>query len=379
MSKWSFFFLLIPIFGVGIFAVADQHGWGLPENISTMGKDIDFLYYVILFVTGLTFIGTQLVLFGVLFKFGRPETRPQAQYSHGSRFLEIVWTVIPAIILLIIALIQMPAWIKMKFPEAQPNIDPIARVIGRQFEWRIIYPGPDGKLDTMDDIHVANELHVPMGRRVLVEIRSMDVLHSFFLPHARVKNDLVPGLAIPVWFDANKSSREWLDEHANLDALDFRDMTTFLETLKAGKTPMAAWLRDRLTPETRKELESYDFKNYQADSAITNSVLKDINAQMDSLELYSEERVPNSQLSEESRDHLFGPPGAVKRRMLNRQLLHDAFPQDIYENRHHFELACAELCGWGHYKMRGRLVVHESQDEMNAWLARTHAKEEATR
>ena len=58
MTKWSFFFLLVPIFGVGSFAVAPMFGWWLPENISTFGAEIDLLYYVILGITGVTFIGT---------------------------------------------------------------------------------------------------------------------------------------------------------------------------------------------------------------------------------------------------------------------------------------------------------------------------------
>src|SRR5205085_1750534 len=69
-----------------------------------------------------------------------------------------------------------------------------------QFEWRLRYPGEDGIIGTKDDVLDVNELHVPLGEETLVALKSMDVLHSFFLPNMRVKQDAVPGMKIPVWF-----------------------------------------------------------------------------------------------------------------------------------------------------------------------------------
>ena len=74
----------------------------------------------------------------------------------------------------------------------------------RQFEWRFRYPGEDGILGTKDDLFDVNELHVPVGEETLVSLKSMDVLHSFYLPNLRVKQDAVPGMKIPVWFRAMK-------------------------------------------------------------------------------------------------------------------------------------------------------------------------------
>jgi cytochrome c oxidase subunit 2 len=82
---------------------------------------------------------------------------------------------------------------------------PLARVTGRQFEWRIAYAGEDQKLGTQDDVHTVNDLHVPVNEEVVLQIESQDVLHSFFLPHMRVKQDLVPGMKQFVWFQANKT------------------------------------------------------------------------------------------------------------------------------------------------------------------------------
>ena len=66
------------------------------------------------------------------------------------------------------------------------------------------YPGKDGKLGTPDDIYHVNDLHVPVGEEILVSLKSQDVLHDFFLPNLRIKQDAVPGMAIPVWFKATE-------------------------------------------------------------------------------------------------------------------------------------------------------------------------------
>jgi cytochrome c oxidase subunit 2 len=79
---------------------------------------------------------------------------------------------------------------------------PHAQVMGRQFEWRITYPGKDGIIGTPDDLFDVNTLHVPMDEPVVLRIQSEDVLHSFFLPNLRVKQDVVPGMKQHVWFKA---------------------------------------------------------------------------------------------------------------------------------------------------------------------------------
>src|SRR5690606_35307524 len=118
---------------------------------------------------------------------------------------EVIWTILPAATLLFIAIYQMDAWAasKMRMPEIPPTVE----VTGRQFEWRMRYPGPDGIIGTADDLHAVNDLHLPAGEEVLVIIKSQDVLHSFFLPNMRVKQDVVPGMKQAVWFKANESGQ----------------------------------------------------------------------------------------------------------------------------------------------------------------------------
>ena len=77
---------------------------------------------------------------------------------------------------------------------------PIAEVTGRQFEWRVRYAGQDGIIGTADDLYTVNDLTLPEGEVAVLAIKSQDVLHNFFLPHVRVKNDVVPGMKQHVWF-----------------------------------------------------------------------------------------------------------------------------------------------------------------------------------
>ena len=133
-----------------------------------------------------------------------PTDNPKpAKFSHGSHTLEVVWTILPAATLLFIAIYQMNAWAesKMRVPnEDDPNVV-VMEVRARQFEWRVRYPGiHGGKLGQPGELFTVNDIHVPVNKMVLVHLKSEDVLHSFFLPNMRVKQDAVPGMNIPVWF-----------------------------------------------------------------------------------------------------------------------------------------------------------------------------------
>ena len=266
---WSLLFLLVPVLGTAIMVCALMSGtaplldhW-LPEDVSAYnGAITDQLFYFILWLTGAIFIATGIVLFVFMWKYDSTNNNEPVKFIHGNHTLEVIWSILPAAVLLFIAIFQMDAWAdtKMRYPmlagpdgklktEDDVPRPPHALVTARQFEWRIQYPGKDGILETADDVFTVNDLHVPVGEPIVVQIESQDVLHSFFLPNLRIKQDIVPGMRQFVWF----------------------------KTVKEGT----------------------------------------------------------------------------------------------------FDIVCAELCGWGHYKMKGRLII-ESPAEYRQWLVDTLLEQERT-
>jgi len=169
---------------------------------SSSGRDIDHLFDIVLGITGIVFVGTQIALVWAAWRFAARGGRT-AQYFHGSQRLEVVWTIIPSAILVFIALYQMGTWAQIKFRSSLPKVQPLAEITARQFQWMIRYPGPDGRLGTVDDLHTVNDLRFVKGAPTVIHLKSQDVLHSLFLPQLRIKQDAVPGLTIPVWFDAD--------------------------------------------------------------------------------------------------------------------------------------------------------------------------------
>jgi cytochrome c oxidase subunit 2 len=244
---WSLLFLLVPIFGVLVFWVSGDYGMDLPRDVSEHGHQIDHLYYFCLLLTGAVFVVTEAVLFWFLWKYDGGVNRQPVQFTHGSHNLEVVWTILPAATLLFIAIYQMNAWADVKM--RKPDIPPTVEVTARQFEWRLRYPGEDGVIGTPDDIHHVNDLHIPVDTDVMVHLKSMDVLHSFFLPNLRIKQDAVPGHVIPVWFRA-------------------KDTGTF--DLVCAE--LCGWghykMKGRLTVQSKQDYEDWLRQMYQAQEAL---------------------------------------------------------------------------------------------------------------
>ena len=176
----------------------------LPETVSTYGPDIDRLFYVIYYVTGATFFIVQFTLLAFLILYRHRDDR-RAEYTHGNTSLEIAWTIAPAILLVILAFVSRSVWASIK--QRVPPSDMQVQVTAKQFNWEIAYPGPDGKLGTADDVTMDNDLHVPVGKTIRIQLKSRDVIHSFFIPQARFKQDAVPGHDIPAWFKITKPGK----------------------------------------------------------------------------------------------------------------------------------------------------------------------------
>jgi cytochrome c oxidase subunit 2 len=176
----------------------------LPEDVSPYGAGIDGLFRLIYYITATAFLIVTVLMVAFLVLYRYREGR-RATYTHGNTTLEIVWTLIPAAVFIWLGLASKSKWEMLKM--TIPTTDTVIRVTAKQFNWEILYPGPDGKFDTADDKQVDNEIHVPVGKPVHVILKSKDVIHSFFLPNLRFKQDAVPGRDIQSWFQANKPGR----------------------------------------------------------------------------------------------------------------------------------------------------------------------------
>ncbi len=172
-----------------------------PHDISTFGPSIDWIFLLIFWITMVTWVLVTVTLVVFLVKY---RTRPgrKAEYIEGNSTLEITWTSITTVILVALALLSRSTWAYVK--EQGPPGDFFYKVTAKQFNWEITYPGPDGKLGTKDDITVENEFHVPVNKVIRIGLESKDVIHSFFVPNMRLKQDAVPGRTIEVWFQVTE-------------------------------------------------------------------------------------------------------------------------------------------------------------------------------
>ena len=197
-------FLLVPVLGVATFVVAPYYHHWFPRDVSEHGRVIDQLFMFILWLTGIIFVATEGALVYFSWKYDARTNREKVKFSHGSHSLEVVWTILPSVTLLFIAIYQMNAWADAKM--RKPDVPVTAEITGRQFNWDVRYPGTDGELHTPDDvIRVDGDVHFPVDEEILLIIKSADVLHSFFLPNLRMKQDVVPGMEQNMWFKAKES------------------------------------------------------------------------------------------------------------------------------------------------------------------------------
>jgi cytochrome c oxidase subunit II len=197
--------------------------WWFPVGASAAAASIDHYFMVTLVLMGIVFVAAQGALGYLAWKYRDQGRSSVARYSHGNNRLEIAWTLLTFILFVGLNLASSSIWASERFRPAQPGALRV-EVTGMQFEWYFRYPGPDGKfgatkpelidpssggegavgLDPADpaskDDVVTGTMYVPVGREVEVILRAHDVIHSFFVPAMRFKQDAVPGLAIQMHF-----------------------------------------------------------------------------------------------------------------------------------------------------------------------------------
>jgi cytochrome c oxidase subunit 2 len=197
--------------------------WWLPTGASAAAAGIDHHFTTTYILMGIVFVVAQVLLGLFAWKYRDRATGSPARYSHGNNTLEIVWTVLTLILFVGLNLMSSSIWASERFRPAEPGALQV-EVTGMQFAWYFRYAGPDGKfgatkpelidpsaggesaigLDTTDpaskDDVVTGTMYAPVNREVEVILRAHDVIHSFFVPSMRFKQDAVPGLAIHMHF-----------------------------------------------------------------------------------------------------------------------------------------------------------------------------------
>lgn len=209
---------------------------GMPVLASEHGGQIDFLMFLIHNFMLLLFAGWFIFFVYALYRFRR-KRNPQARYkplkSKALLGIEVLVVVVEVVLLVGLAI---PFWSREIVAQPTSAENPLeVRVVAQQFLWNIQYPGPDGNFGRVDatlidaqanpmgldpddphgtdDVVTLNQLYLPVNRPVTVHLTTMDVVHSFFLPEFRVKQDAIPGMSIPVSFTPTMTTAELRDSH----------------------------------------------------------------------------------------------------------------------------------------------------------------------
>jgi len=201
---------------------------------SAHGVDVDLLFWWTMVITGIAFVVTEVLLFYFAFRYRYRKGQKVSFYPDNSK-LEIIWTIVPAVVLTILILYGLNVWTEVT--DKAPENAEVIEIMGMQFAWQTRYPGADNKLGKYDyklidagnifgmdlsdknsfDDFTPREMHLPKGKPVLLKIRARDVLHSVFAPYFRLKMDAVPGMPTRFWFVPTKTTKEMRDETGNPD------------------------------------------------------------------------------------------------------------------------------------------------------------------
>jgi len=216
---------ILTVGSVGLFFVKK---WWFPEAITAHAAALDRQFVLTIIVVGIAFTAAQVGLGYVVWKYRDRGPNDRAVYTHGSNRLEVVWTVVTAVIFIGLAVMGQSVWASLHFNNAPAGAYQI-EVVSQQFQWNFHYPGKDGVFGRTDpnliddsatnyigldetDPNAKDDMNhtviaIPEGRPVELILRSRDVIHNFWVPQLRFKQDLVPGMNIRVHFTANRTGK----------------------------------------------------------------------------------------------------------------------------------------------------------------------------
>ncbi len=236
----------------------------LPELASRHGASIDAVIRYLLIATGILFLLGHGVLAMFVLRYAGAGQRGS---PHASARTEWRWALVPVLVMCLLAeggvlIVGLPAFAQMYGDTPADAF--VVEVVGKQFEWLVHYPGPDGQLGNCkpelvndarnpigldkkdpaakDDLWTRGQLHLPLGRTALVRLRALDVIHSFTVPQFRVKQDLIPGFLGRTQFVPTRSGSFEL-ACAELCGLGHYRMRGFIEVQEEGE--LARWLSDQ--------------------------------------------------------------------------------------------------------------------------------------
>ncbi len=266
-------FLILGTIGA-VWSFMSSRAYFLPEAASKHGKVTDELFWFSMGLLTIACVIVNVLIFYFAWKY-RYVKGKQATFYPDNIKLEVIWTVIPMIVMAALVFTGYRAWTDIM--SDAPQDAQVIEIMGKQFGWQVRYPGvSDNKLgafnfklinDTegnvfgidlsdeasFDDFTNSSEMHVQVGKPVLLKIRARDVLHSVFIPHMRVKMDAVPGMPTKFWFIPEKTTDQ---ARADLGKPNFDYEIACTEVCGQGHFGM----RLRLIVE-----DEYSFKKWMAE------------------------------------------------------------------------------------------------------------------
>ena len=360
---------------------------GMPIDASKYGYKVDVLNGWVHWLMLILFVSWGIFIIYILIKFSR-FNNPKADYNgikgKFSKYLE--GGVIIAEVFLLFAL-AIPGWSDLKAEVPETNSETIeVRVIAQQFAWNIHYPGKDGifgktfaRLVTienpigldrneygLDDIWTTNQLYLPKNKQIKIRLSTKDVIHSFSLPEMRVKQDAVSGMEIPIFFTPTMSSDEFVDK-CSKDFLsqgkEYRYGELFTDKNKNG-------LYDLNEPFVDKGNNLFDDAELFVDCGLDGLCEDDYEWE----EADSGEENGKYDIGELFVDKNNNRKWDVAEEFIDMNNNHEYdlgedfidLPNGVWDSSRGFEIACAQLCGLGHYTMRGFMSILE-QDQFDEW------------
>jgi cytochrome c oxidase subunit 2 len=352
-----------------------QEWLGMPVDASAHGAEIDQMTVIMHWIMLILFVGWGAFFLYTLIRFRR-KRQAKANYagvrSHFSSYLEGAVAVVEAALIIGFA---VPLWAKRVNAFPAESASTIVRLVAEQFAWNAHYPGPDGifgrtdiKLISAqnplgidrddpaakDDIVTINQLNLPINKPVIIYLTSKDVIHSFGVTYLRVKQDAIPGERIPVWFTPTKTNEQIQEELAAMQSIEGEQRS--LERAanrvalveykdKSGEVIVSAG--GFLGDDVIEELREAGIK----DALVT----RDFSTQISMREYLDAEGTVILAKGDRITDE-----AVVKLTSMGVRSILTAPDTPL-------EIACAQLCGLGHYRMRGFMTL-QTESDFQAWL-----------